>query len=225
MIELADVIIVHNASMYEWFISKGISADKLIVLGIFDYLHEHPYSEPSFERSINIAGNLDAEKCKYIVGLNEIKDVDIYLYGSNYNAAGASPNIHYQGSFPGDEIPSKLNRGFGLVWDGEGIDGCTGKSGQYLKYNNPHKLSLYLSSGLPVVIWNEAAEALYVKENEVGITVKSLTDLGAALAGVSEEDYRKMALNVKAVREKLTGGGYAREALAEALRLLEKEKS
>jgi len=35
-------------------------------------------------------------------------------------------NVAYHGSFPTDEIPSQLKEGFGLVWDGEGIDGCVG---------------------------------------------------------------------------------------------------
>ena len=87
------------------------------------------------------------------------------------------PNINYHGSFGVDEIPSKLTRGFGLVWDGDSLDGCRGQSGQYLRYNNPHKLSLYLSSGLPVVIWTGAAEAGFVREHGVGLCVDSLNDL------------------------------------------------
>lgn len=51
-----------------------------------------------------------------------------------------------------------------MVWDGESIDGGLGLSGQYLKYNNPHKLSVIFTSGLPVIIWNEAAEAGLVKD-------------------------------------------------------------
>ncbi|NRO11242.1 Beta-1,6-galactofuranosyltransferase WbbI [Lactobacillus helveticus] len=49
-------------------------------------------------------------------------------------------------------------------------------TGNYLRYNDPHKLSLYLASGIPVIIWKKAAEAKFVEENKVGITVDSLED-------------------------------------------------
>ena len=80
-----------------------------------------------------------------------------------------------------------------------------------------------MSSGLPVVIWDEAAEATFVKENKVGITVSSLNDLADALNGVTEEDYHEMAANVKVVRDKLISGEYAKNALNEALSRIGKE--
>ena len=46
---------------------------------------------------------------------------------------------------------------FGLVWDGISVETCAGVYGEYLKVNNPHKTSLYLASGIPVIIWKEAA--------------------------------------------------------------------
>jgi len=46
-------------------------------------------------------------------------------------------NVAYHGSFPTDDIHSQLKEGFGLVWDGEGIDGCIGPYGKYLRYNSP----------------------------------------------------------------------------------------
>ena len=65
-------------------------------------------------------------------------------------------------------------------------------TGKYLKINNPHKLSLYLAVGLPVVIWDEAAEAEFVLKENVGFTVKSLYDLPEKLEAVSDNDYQIM---------------------------------
>ena len=221
MMTVADVIIVHNAKMLEWFVSKGFPADKLVNLEIFDYLHTNEYVTPSFERSVSIAGNLDVQKCKYIAGLKDVEGTTFRLYGPNYDDSLSSvPTIHYEGSFPSNEINSHLTSGFGLVWDGEGISGCIGKSGQYLKYNNPHKLSLYLSSGLPVVIWEEAAEVSFVKENGVGLTVRSLTELGDALNKIDEKCYYSMVERVKSVRERLISGYYARTAIGKAETLI-----
>lgn len=162
MLQIADVLIVHNESMKNFFVKKGIPKEKLISLQVFDYLQPEQKSKKKiFEPSITVAGNLDVKKCGYINQLGNL-GIKVKLFGPNYEAGlDKYNNIEYQGQFAPEQIPSKLTGGFGLVWDGDGIDGCIGQAGQYLRYNNPHKLSLYLSSGLPVVIWNKAAALTY----------------------------------------------------------------
>lgn len=125
-------------------------------------------------------------------------------------------NVQYFGSFPSDEIPGKLTGGFGLVWDGASIDGCVGQSGQYLRYNNPHKLSLYLSSGLPVIIWKEAAEADFVEKQGVGICVDSLKELSAKFEMLDENAYNKYAESVRELSEKLRTGQFGKYAILSA---------
>lgn len=227
MCTLADVIIVHNFVMKKFFIKKGIPKEKLVVLKIFDYLQEN-YSEssclPKFERKITIAGNLDSTKCQYIAELKKLHALKIQLYGPNFDTTLKEyANINYGGSLPSNIIPEKLTAGFGLVWDGTSIDSCKGNAGEYLKYNNPHKLSLYLSSGLPVVIWAEAAEAEFVKSNKLGITVNSLFELQNDLEDITEDDYDQMARNVSAIAEKLKKGYYAGKALQESVNILIRE--
>lgn len=225
MIELADVFIVHNDSMKRWFAEKGIPDEKLIPLEIFDYLCDtSAHMEYEKTASITIAGNLDTEKCGYIGHLDELKGVGIDLYGPNYDERlSACDNICYHGSFPSDEVPYRLNKGFGLVWDGESIDGCKGLSGQYLRYNNPHKLSLYLASGIPVIIWNEAAEAEFVRTNKVGLCVDSLNELKERLELLGEEEHSEIKKNVDAVKAKLTAGYYADSALKKAVEYLDEK--
>ena len=222
MVELADVIIVHNDVMKKWFMDRGIDSEKLITLEVFDYLQEEQKKQVYFERSITIAGNLDTTKCGYIGMLGELNNIKIHLYGPNFDEnLRQARNIEYHGSFPVDEIPKKLDRGFGLVWDGNSIDGCMGESGQYLRFNNPHKLSLYLSSGMPVIIWKEAAEAKYVEENEVGITVDNLRELPLALNLISEEKYNNYVDNVMKKQSLLQTGNYARAALISSIKYFE----
>ena len=122
-------------------------------------------------------------------------------------------HIYYKGSFPADKIPAKLTEGFGLVWDGNSLEGCTGESGQYLKYNNPHKLSLYLSSGLPVVIWSGAAEAPFVKEHGVGICVDSLYNLQSRFNLLTSHEYQQMVQNAQDIAKLLKSGFFASSAL------------
>ena len=220
MLDLADVIIVHNKRMMDWFISLGYSKTRLVVLDIFDYIQDNDYQCPVFDKSITIAGNLDVQKSRYIGELGKVS-VAINLYGPNFDhSLDECPFVHYHGAFPSNDIPSKLTKGFGLVWDGDSISDCSGKAGNYLKYNNPHKLSLYISSGLPVVIWNGAAEAGFVKEHNLGVCVDSLYELEHIFNDMDEVQYLEMANNVKEIRNNLISGYYTTKAITKAETIL-----
>ncbi|WP_270247723.1 glycosyl transferase [Lactobacillus johnsonii] len=215
MLNLADQIIVHNDVMMRFFIKKGVSTNKLINLEIFDYLNDEKIELPNYSKEIFIAGNLDVRKVKYLSDLNKI-NASFTLYGSNFSLKEYK-NINYKGSVKPNQLPHLLNKGFGLIWDGESISTCSGVFGQYLKYNNPHKLSLYLSSGLPVIIWDQAAEASFVKNKNLGIVISSLYDLPDVLDSISEEKYLELAYNVKKEAEKLKKGFYSEQALKKAI--------
>ncbi len=105
---------------------------------------------------------------------------------------------------------------YGLVWVGDSIDTCKGCKGEYLKINNPHKLSLYLAVGLPVIIWDEVTEAEFVKRENVGLTVSSLYELPDKLAVISDSDYTVMKNNAARIGEKLRNGEYMTRALKTA---------
>lgn len=222
MLELADVLIVHNDVMKRWFVNRGVEGKKLISLEIFDYLQdEAEEKEIKFEKSITIAGNLDTTKCGYIRQLGSLSGIKIHLYGPNFDDSLRSfENIEYHGSFPVDEIPNKLDRGFGLVWDGDSIDGCQGQSGQYLRYNNPHKLSLYLSSGLPVVIWKNAAEAEFVKKHGVGILVENLNELSNEFEKIDKVLYNRILNNIAQKKHKLCDGHFFEKAIQKTLEII-----
>ena len=217
MINLADMIIVHNSVMFEWFSKRGIPSDKLIDLQIFDYLWDISTDEktrPVFNKSVSIAGNLSKEKSGYIYQLDKVANIMINLYGPNYEPDEKKySNVCYFGSFRPEEVPSKLTEGFGLVWDGDSIDGCQGEFGEYLRYNNPHKLSLFLAAGLPVVIWKQAAEANFVEEHGLGICVDTLDELTTIFEKLDRDQYYQMAENVRIIGERLRTGQYTREAL------------
>lgn len=215
VMKLFSKIIVHNESMLEYMNQVfGIPKEKMINLEIFDYLIDNPENK-KIERtsdnykSVIIAGNLDKMKAAYAYDLPA--ETQFILYGPNYTGK-KDGNITYKGSFPPDDLPFVLEGGFGLVWDGISSETCAGAWGEYLKYNNPHKTSLYLASGLPLVIWEKAALADFVVKNGCGITVASLYDIPEAINKVSEEEYKKMLENTKAVSEKLVSGYFLERA-------------
>lgn len=215
MLSIADSIIVHNDTMKAFFIEKGVPESKLVSLKIFDYLMDKEGSNKNvtFERAISIAGNLDIKKSSYIAQLGNL-GITVHLYGPNFShSLEKYKDIQYHGSFPASDIPTQLNSGFGLVWDGNSIDTCSGDFGEYLRYNNPHKLSLYLSSGIPVVIWDKAAEADFIREYNVGICVSSLNELKDKLEQISEEDYQEMIRSVVNISSLLRHGEHTKNSI------------
>lgn len=166
---------------------------------------------------VSIAGNLSPKKCAYLTELKRIPQAHFDLYGPGYDKdATEGENVTYHGSFQPEELPHRLESGFGLVWDGDSVETCEGQFGKYLAYNSPHKLSLYLAAGLPVIIWKGAAQSDFVEKNGLGFSVGSLKEIPSLLSGIKAEDYEKLLRNVCPVSEKLRAGHYLKAVLSEA---------
>ena len=217
LIQLSDRIIYHNQKMIDYVVKMGVPKEKTINLEIFDYLQEKEASNNTSDSSpyVIIAGNLSEEKAGYIYHLPE--NVLFRLYGVNYKDEGKD-NIDYRGAFKPDELIEHLQGNFGLVWDGSSEKTCEGIYGEYLKINNPHKTSLYLAAGIPVIIWKEAALAVFIKENNAGICIGSLDELREALDNITLEEYKGMKCSAEKISERLSTGYYARKAILEAMR-------
>ena len=124
MLELADILIVHNERMKQWFIEHGVPSSKMFVLEIFDYLTDKSLKETSnFDKTITVAGNLSRNKSPYVYKLNQLLNLNVNLYGVNYELNSHTTNVVYKGAFPSNQIPHELNIGFGLVWDEENHQG------------------------------------------------------------------------------------------------------
>lgn len=209
---MADRVVVHNEEMKKvlWD-THGIPMEKMTVLGIFDYLLDTPSAgaDRTYTKTVLVAGNLAPDKAGYLYQL----EVPVNLYGGGFDAAQAGENLHYMGSFSPDELPAHLMGNFGLIWDGDSPHTCMGQTGEYLRINNPHKTSLYLAAGFPVIIWKQAALARFITDNGLGLAVDSLTDLPAALKELTPEAYEEMRQRVEAFGARLRDGAYIRRAL------------
>ncbi len=225
MYETGDVFLTHNEKMSAYLIKQGISADKIVVLGLFDYLTvPGKYTgNHSAEKGIVIAGNLDPEKSGYLYQLTEKHfGRQLILYGTNFSQSKMSTaNYCYKGVFPPDELPYELQGDYGLVWDGNETQTCAGNMGNYLRYNNPHKVSLYIAAELPVIIWRHAALADFVSANHIGILIDSLDEIDDKLSKIETTEYERMKEHVKALADKVRSGGYLLGAYEEALNILE----
>ena len=208
-----DGIIVHNDIMKKVLVSQGVPADKMVSLEIFDYLipNFEEKTAPQKDQPIIVAGNLNPTKSGYLYNLPEQPAYN--LYGVGYDESRALKNTSYFGSFMPDNLPTALEGSFGLVWDGDSSETCQGSYGNYLRFNNSHKASLYLASGFPVVVWKESALAHFILEKSCGIAVASLHDLEAALENLTEKEYADLLENARRIGKDLREGYYLRSAL------------
>jgi len=209
----ADGIIAHNPIMKSVLVDKEIAGDKIVSLGIFDYLipNFQEKSGQTKDQPIIVAGNLAQEKAGYLYSLPA--EPAYNLYGVGFDESRALANETYFGSFLPDELPAALEGGFGLVWDGDSAETCSGVFGEYLRYNNSHKASLYLASGLPLVVWKQSALSHFVLEKDCGIAVESLYDLKETIDNLSDADYQDLVDNAKRVGQEIRDGHYLKTAL------------
>ena len=217
-IGLSSAVIVHNSRMADYLAENGIPREKMVCLEAFDYFTAEPPSLDGvkFDRSLYIAGNLDSVKCGYLRDIPKIGGINFQLYGMHYSGV-QNERVRYHGAFSPEGLPHEISTGFGLVWDGDSVDTCSGAFGNYLRYNNPHKFSLYIASGIPVVAWRESALAEFVERNRCGILVGSLREAAERISSMGEDEYAHIRLNALSLAEKIRAGHFTKRALREAL--------
>jgi len=222
----SDYIIAHNEVMKQWLLQHK-SKSQIGCLQIFDYLSPEnaEIKEPDpMPYTVVYAGALSHRKNEFLYKLGEfIQSYRFNLYGRGFNQDEAKnkESFIYKGFVPSDQLITTAEGHFGLVWDGDSVSTCSGVNGEYLKYNNPHKTSLYIRCLLPVIIWDKAALASFVKENKIGLCVSSLEDLDSILSSVTDTEYEEMRKNVSVISDRLAEGWYISNAVAKACKYLE----
>lgn len=218
----ADYLIVHNTIMKNWLSDNGCKV-KMGILGIFDYLSSTTAVDKNVIAKpfrVMYAGGLAMRKNAFLYDFGEcIKSYSLDLYGKGFELelAKEPEHITYKGFVDSDELIATSDSDFGLVWDGASVDACTGNWGEYLQYNNPHKTSLYIRCGLPVIIWKKAALATFIEREGVGVAIDSLKELDSYFSEISIDDYAKMKENVLRLSHKLSIGHYTKVAVGDAI--------
>lgn len=204
-----DGLIVHNDKMAQWLRENGVTVP-MVKLGIFDYDNPQEINRSlNYDQTICFAGNL--AKSKFLDKIS-LKKGKLEIFGSNPSDQYLE-GVNYCGQMSPDELPKRLTQSFGLVWDGSDLKTCAGKFGNYMRYNNPHKVSLYLSSGQPVIIWKQAALANFIVENNLGIAVSNLAELDNILENITEDQYSTMKMNTIKMAQKLRNGKFIKTAV------------
>lgn len=204
----ADRIIVHTQEMADAFRSCGCTKP-IELLHFFDYLNDFHPTEGRMSSDISIiyAGNL--EKSRFV---NELKslprhpDLHFLLYGKPELTGNEDDNgFIYKGFFNSEDIKA-LEGNWGLVWDGDSVNTCSGDFGEYLRINAPFKFSLYLAMGIPVIVWKQSAMAKYVAQHSLGICVESLDEVYDCIRHLSATDTARIREGVKKYSEKVRRG-------------------
>lgn len=214
----SDGLVVHNPTMYRWLEEHGYKG-AMQVIGLFDYLSpepivsERPRPQSPQSYSLFFAGSLTTKHNAFIYQLPEhLGGHTFHLYGSGYRDDLGSAPLAYEG-FAADYELMRNNRGdFGLSWYGESLTEGKGMIGEYMAYNNPHKILLYLRCQAPIVISRQAALAPFVEEHGIGLCVDSLEDLGRQLEQVTLEQYATMQANAKVISDQIASGHFFRTA-------------
>lgn len=218
----SDYIIAHNDEMRNWLYSNHCKA-KIGTLEIFDYLSDATSQNKTINPnnfSVLYAGSLYEHKNKFLYEIGEyIESYNLLLYGNGFEIAKAVNHNHikYMGFVKSDDLIKTSNGDFGLVWDGNSLDECSGDFGEYLKLNNPHKVSLYIRCNLPIIIWKDAALAKFVKDNNIGICISSLKEINNELRNISITDYSILKSNLKELNKKLSTGYFTKTSIEFAI--------
>ena len=201
-------LIVHTPAMKKYLVDKGIEPSKIRILYLFSYITGDSLVENNLneeKKSIVFAGNL--EKSPFVNKLKEIasENFKFNLYGKGFNTSENDKNIEHKGVFDPSH-PGLIEGNWGLVWDGYSLNTCDGPFGEYLKINSSHKISLYLSCGIPVILWEKSSLKDYILQNKLGIVVNSLYELEDKIRGLSDEELNEIKRNVIKMSKILRSG-------------------
>lgn len=226
-----DVIIAHNPSMRTWLEGHGCKVP-IVDLDIFDYLaptrpgdKAQNYSQHHIP-TVVFAGGISRRKTNFIYDVDEKIDgihLDIYGSGLEPDADKHWRNTTFHGSIDSDEFIATIDADWGLVWDGDTVDGCQGTWGSYLRVNNPHKASFYLRASLPVIVWKESAMAPFIINQGVGIAVDSLSQLPQVLTQITPQQYAAYRQAAEKMAGRLGSGHYFYKAYRKALGMIGRE--
>lgn len=206
MLNLFQKVTVHSPEMKQMLIDAGYKGE-IVVMGLFDYLVSAPYTgERHNSGDICFAGNLG--KSGFVGKLNDVDgDVRFNLYGKGFPEGLASDKVRSCGVVSPDDV-SVFEGSWGLVWDGDEVSEFSGSLARYMRFNAPHKASLYVSAHLPLIAPSGTAVGNEVLRRGIGITVDSLNDISSRISAVSDAEYDRMLAELDVFAKELNGGAH-----------------
>ncbi|ALT80279.1 hypothetical protein AU077_01120 [Streptococcus gallolyticus] len=203
-----DVITLPSKLAREVLTNNGLNVPVVNQTDPFDFLTNTPINYPTFSHTVNYAGNISFIKAGFLENIN---DVYMHIFGSNLDFT-LPTNLEYMGQFDNDTLISKLNTGYGLLWDSDGIDNTKFKT--YEKYNWQYKLSLYLASGIIPIADTNSNVGIWLNNNKCGLTLDILEELNNSIMAISKSQYGQLQSNVRIQQHRLREGYYTKELIS-----------
>ena len=206
----ATHLVLPSKAMEDLLRSTGLKVQNVHYHYLWPYLLPPDYKMgtlPTLGKPLQVifAGNLS--KSTFLSHFPRLQNstYQIRLYGGGYSPDMALDGfVSYCSSFrPNSPL---IEGDWGIVWDGYSLEACAGEAGEYLRISAPHKLSLYLSVGIPVIVWKEATIAEFVESNHLGIAVSNLYEVEARLKEMSEAEYASIKADVHCMAMKIRSG-------------------
>ncbi len=210
LLNLSDFTILHAQNMKKLAVKYGAKC-KMECLHFFPYHTTDKMIEEekllNMKNIVAFAGSLSNSDFLYDFLRLEFRNIKVRFYGFNANV-DLTPykDKSYMGKFAPNEV-SSIESGWGLVWNGTSIDSLQGMLGEYLKYNAPHKMSLYLVAGIPVITHKDCGLAHIVEDKKLGLVVNSLRELDEKIASLSLQDYKIFVANAQQYGKYIREGG------------------
>ena len=204
-----DYIITHNERMSAKLRELGCKTE-MRELEIFDYATDKPAKKRTLKdgETIEITYAGDIKKSNFLLELDKQK------HNYHFNIYGQTDlkfeNLDYKGCVDANDLPAVIEGHFGVIWDEKYT---TVYTDNYGLLNNPHKLSMYIVSGLPVIVWEQSAAAVFVKKYKIGITINQLSDLENIQTRVSPDLYNELVNNCDKIRNSLINGEHIKKVL------------
>lgn len=209
-----DFVIAHNQFMIKRLRELGCSTS-LVSLDIFDYACTLPVKQRIWNKTkkieIAFAGNIS--KSRFLNKLDEENpSFQVNIYGS---PQPCFQHLNYKGCIDADLLPSVIEGNFGLIWEG---DYNVNMIDNYNQINNPHKLSMYIVAGLPIIALKGSAAGNFIEKEKIGFTINSLDNLSDVFNHLNENIYQTMVNNCLLIREKIIKGKHIQSAINQCVK-------
>lgn len=188
---------------------------KLVRLEAWDYLmNSPPETKVNPKGQVIYAGSINKEKSTAIFR-RDINLLPLVLYGKLADLNLKRDCDIYMGPFNPDNPNIEIAVSWGLIWEGGREDNNALIGNNYEVINQPHKFSLYLACGIPVIVWRESFIAKYVEEHKCGIAVSSLEDIEKTVETIGKAEYEVLQGNAKKIGVNLRQGWALKKAIGQ----------
>ena len=211
MYNLSDVLVVPSERMKERLIQEGLTTKKILIQGMWDHPHDLSLYTPAFKKEIFFAGSLE----RFPDLQNWSQDTPLRVFSNQGVANEQAKNLSIEGWKKDEELLLELSKGgFGLVW---GTHKNDGESIQYYTLNISHKVSTYLTAGIPVIVPSSLSTAKFIVDQGLGFVADSLEEVHAIVDKMNLQEYQEITNRIKTFSYLLKEGYFTKKLLVDAI--------